>query len=126
MLQSKILFSIAATSGTTDKSWGSWRKGTFMNIIYVSFLSFLVFSLSEIMSDINLLAIGLTETHHNMSLSSLGTDNGSEIFVLHGGTLIDGTGSAPKSDSVVIINGNKIIAVTNQSENLNHYFNKLN
>ena len=89
-----------------------------MNIIYVSFLSFLVFSLSEIMSDINLLAIGLTETHHNMSLSSLGTDNGSEIFVLHGGTLIDGTGSAPKSDSGVIFNGNKIIAVTNQSENL--------
>lgn len=126
MLQFKILFSITATSGTTDKSWGSWREGTLMNIIYVSLLSFLVFSSLEIMTDINLLAIGLTETHHSMSLSSLGTDNDSEIFVLHGATLIDGTGSAPKSDSVVIINGNKIIAVTNQSENLNHYFNKLN
>ena len=105
---------------------GVMEKGNIMNIVDVSFLSFLVFSSSEIMSDINHLAFGLTEIHHNMSLSSLGTDNGSEIFVLHGATLIDGTGSAPKSDSVVIINGNKIIAVTNQSENLNHYFNKLN
>jgi imidazolonepropionase-like amidohydrolase len=105
---------------------GFMEKGNFMNIIYVSLLSFLVFSPSEIMSNINLMAIDLTEIHHNMSLSSLGTDNGSEIFVLHGATLIDGTGSAPKSDSVIIINGNKIIAVTNQSENFNHYFNKLN
>lgn len=102
------------------------EKGNIMNIVDVSFLSFLVFSSSEIMSDINLLAFGLTETHDNRSLLSLGTDHGSEIFVLHGATLIDGTGSAPKSDSVVIINGNKIIAVTNQSENLDQYFNKLN
>ena len=72
------------------------------------------------------MAIDLTEIHHNMSLSSLSTDNGSEVFVLHGATLIDGTGSPPKSDAVVIINGNKIIAVTNQSEYLNHYFNNLN
>lgn len=102
------------------------EKGNIMNIVDVSFLSFLVFSSSEIMSDINLLAFGLTETHDNRSLLSLSTDHGSEIFVLHGATLIDGTGSAPKSDSVVIINGNKIIAVTNQSENLDQYFNKLN
>jgi imidazolonepropionase-like amidohydrolase len=102
------------------------EKGNIMNIVDVSLLSFLVFSSSEIMSDINLLAFGLTETHDNRSLLSLGTDHGSEIFVLHGATLIDGTGSAPKSDSVVIINGNKIIAVTNQSENLDQYFNKLN
>lgn len=102
------------------------EKGNIMNIVDVSFLSFLVFSSSEIMSDINLLAFGLTETHDNRSLLSLSTDHDSEIFVLHGATLIDGTGSAPKSDSVVIINGNKIIAVTNQSENLDQYFNKLN
>lgn len=97
-----------------------------MNIVSVGLLSFLVFSSSEIMSGITLMAIELTEIHHNMSLSSLSTDNGSEVFVLHGATLIDGTGSPPKSDAVVIINGNKIIAVTNQSEYLNHYFNNLN
>ena len=72
------------------------EKGNFMNIIYVGLLSFLVFSSLEIMSDINLMAIDLTEIHHNMSLLSLGTDNGSQVFVLHGATLIDGTGSAPK------------------------------
>jgi imidazolonepropionase-like amidohydrolase len=102
------------------------EKGCFMNMVCVGLLSLLVFSSSEIMSNITLMAIDLTEIHHNMSLSSLGTDNGSEVFVLHGATLIDGTGSPPKSDAVVIINGNKIIAVTNQSEYLNHYFNNLN
>jgi imidazolonepropionase-like amidohydrolase len=105
---------------------GFMEKGCFMNMVSVGLLSLLVFSSSEIMSNITLMAIDLTEIHHNMSLSSLGTDNGSEVFVLHGATLIDGTGSPPKSDAVVIINGNKIIAVTNQSEYLNHYFNNLN
>lgn len=97
-----------------------------MNIVSVGLFSFLVFSSSVIMSDISLMAIDLTEIHHEMSLSSLGTDNGTEVYVLHGATLIDGTGSPPKSDTIVIINGNKIIAVTNQSENPNHYFNNLN
>lgn len=105
---------------------GFMEKGCFMNIVSVGLLLFLVFSSSEIMSDINLMAIELIEIHHNKSLLSLGTDNGSEVFVLHGATLIDGTGSAPKSDAVVIVNGNKIIAVTNQSEYLNHYLNNLN
>ena len=105
---------------------GFMGKGCFMNIVSVGLLSFLVFSSSEIMSDITLMATDLTEIHHNVSLSSEGTDNGSEVFVLHGATLIDGTGSAPKSNAVVFINGNKIIAVTNQSEYLNHYFNNLN
>ena len=105
---------------------GFMEKGCFMKMVSVGLLSLLVFSSSEIMSNITLMAIDLTENHHNMSLSSLGTDNGSEVFVLHGATLIDGTGSPPKSDAVVIINGNKIIAVTNQSEYLNHYFNNLN
>lgn len=101
------------------------EKGCFMNMVSVGLLSLLMFSSSEIMSNITLMAIDLTEIHHNMS-PLLGTDNGSEVFVLHGATLIDGTGSPPKSDAVVIINGNKIIAVTNQSEYLNHYFNNLN
>jgi hypothetical protein len=72
------------------------------------------------------MAIDLAEIHRNRSLSSFGTDNCSEVFVLHGGRLIDGTGLPPKSDAAVIINGNNIIAATNQSEYLNHYFNPLN
>lgn len=96
-----------------------------MNMVSVGLLSLLMFSSSEIMSNITLMAIDLTEIDHNMS-PLLGTDTGSEVFVLHGATLIDGTGSPPKSDAIVIINGNKIITVTNQSEYLNHYFNNLN
>ena len=96
-----------------------------MNMVSVGLLSLLMFSSAEIMSNITLMAIDLTEIHHNMS-RLLDTDNGSEVLVLHGATLIDGTGSPPKSDAIVIINGNKIITVTNQSEYLNHYFNNLN
>lgn len=36
------------------------------------------------------------------------TDNGIEVLVLHGATMLGGTDSTPKSDTVVIINGNKI------------------
>jgi hypothetical protein len=72
------------------------------------------------------MAIDLADIHRNMSLSSFGTDNGREVFVLHGRRLIDGTGSPLKSDSAVIINGNNIIAARNQSEYLNHYFTHLN
>ena len=104
---------------------GFVEKGCFMNMVSVGLLSLLMFSSAEIMSNITLMAIDLTEIHHNMS-RLLDTDNGSEVLVLHGATLIDGTGSPPKSDAIVIINGNKIITVTNQSEYLNHYFNNLN
>jgi hypothetical protein len=96
------------------------------NAQIVSSSFFLVFSSSEKLSDITLMAIDLAEIHRNMSLSSFGTDNGREVFVLLGGTLIDGTGSPPKSDALVIINGNNTIVATNQSEYLNHYFNHLN
>jgi imidazolonepropionase-like amidohydrolase len=97
-----------------------------MNIVSVGLLSFLVFSSTEMMCDISLMAIDLAEIDQNMSLSAPGTDNGSEVSILHGATLIDGTGSPPKSGSFIIINGNKIIVATNQSEYLNHYFNNLN
>src|SRR5678815_2618634 len=86
------------------------EKGYFMNIFSVGLLFFLVFSSSETLRDITLMAKDLAEIHRNMSLSSFGTDNGSEVFVLHGGRLIDGTGSPQKIDAAVIINGNNIIA----------------
>ena len=95
---------------------GFVEKGYFMDIFSVGLIFFLVFLSSETLSDITLMAIDLAEIHRNMSLSSFGTDNGSEVFVLHGCRLIDGTGSPPKSDAVVIINGNNIIVATNQSK----------
>jgi len=52
----------------------------------------------------------------NKSLSLVNIDNGNEILVLNGATLIDGNGGPPRADSVIVINDNqKIIAITNQT-----------
>ena len=75
---------------------GFMEIGYFTNIFSVGLLFFLVFSSSEMLSDITLMAIDFTKVHRIMSLSSFGTDNVSEVFVLHGSTLIDGTGSLRK------------------------------
>src|SRR5919106_7002140 len=61
------------------------------------------------------------------SLSSLPLDtmNNDTISVLVGPTLIDGTGDPPKPDAVIIINGNKIVAVTNETEYRDQYYYSL-
>jgi imidazolonepropionase-like amidohydrolase len=57
------------------------------------------------------------------SLSSLSVDptGNDTISVLVGPTLIDGTGDPPKPNSVIIINDNKIVAVTNETEYHDQY-----
>jgi imidazolonepropionase-like amidohydrolase len=61
------------------------------------------------------------------SLSSLSVDTTSNdtISVLLGPTLIDGTGDPPKPNAVIIINGNKIVAVTNETEYHDQYYYSL-
>jgi imidazolonepropionase-like amidohydrolase len=82
-----------------------------MNIIYVG----------------PLLAMDLT-IHDNKYISSPSTDsNSSGTLVLQDVTLIDVTGSPPKTHAVIVINDNKIIAVSNQSNYRdNPYFNDSN
>jgi imidazolonepropionase-like amidohydrolase len=98
-----------------------------MNIIYVGLLSLFVFLLSETMNGIPLLAMDLT-IHDNRYISSPSTDNNnSGTLVLQDATLIDGTGRPPKTHAVIVINDNKIIAVSNQSNYCeNPYFNDSN
>src|ERR671910_3778253 len=63
------------------------------------------------------------------SLSSLLLDsmnNNDTISVLLGPTLIDGTGDPPKQNAVIIINGNKIVAVTNETEYPDQYYSLIN
>jgi imidazolonepropionase-like amidohydrolase len=62
------------------------------------------------------------------SLSSLSLDtmNNNTITVLAGPTLIDGTGDPPKPNAVIIINGNKIFAVTNETEYYDQYYSLIN
>jgi imidazolonepropionase-like amidohydrolase len=64
---------------------------------------------------------------NNSSLSSLLLDsiNNDTISVLAGPTLIDGTGDPPKPNAVIIINGNKIVAVTNETEYYDQYYYSL-
>jgi imidazolonepropionase-like amidohydrolase len=47
------------------------------------------------------------------------------ISVLAGPTLIDGTGDPPKPNAVIIINGNKIVAVINETEYRDKYYYSL-
>ncbi len=57
-----------------------------------------------------------TMISYNISSSlTLDISNNNTILVLVGPTLIDGTGNPPKSNAVIIINGNKIFAVTNET-----------
>src|SRR5215211_1111126 len=61
-----------------------------------------------------------------LSSLSLDTMNNDTISVLVGPTLIDGTGGPPKPDAVIIINGNKIVAVTNETEYHDQYYSLIN
>src|ERR671910_1015573 len=63
-------------------------------------------------------------SQNNSSLSSLSVDtmNNDTISVLVGPTLIDGTGDPPKPNAVIIINGNKIVAVTHETKYPDQYY----
>jgi imidazolonepropionase-like amidohydrolase len=58
----------------------------------------------------------------SFSSSPLDTMKNDTISVLAGPTLIDGTGNPPKPNAVIIINGSKIVAVTNETEYRNQYY----
>src|ERR671923_1444271 len=59
---------------------------------------------------------------NSTSSSSLDTTNNDTLLVLVGPTLIDGTGDPPKANAVIIINGNKIVAVINETEYHDQYY----
>jgi imidazolonepropionase-like amidohydrolase len=63
---------------------------------------------------------------YGSSSLSLDTMNNNTITVLAGPTLIDGTGDPPKPNAVIIINGNKIFAVTNETEYYDQYYSLIN
>src|SRR5215208_3129095 len=58
-------------------------------------------------------------TSQNKSSLSLNTINNDTILVLVGPTLIDGTGDPPKPNAIIIINGNRIVAITNETARVN-------
>jgi hypothetical protein len=48
------------------------------------------------------------------------------VTVLVGPTLIDGTGEPPKRNAVIIVSGNEIVTVTNQTEYYSKYYSPIN
>src|SRR5215216_2800397 len=67
-----------------------------------------------------------SSTSQNKSSLSLHTINNDTISVLVGPTLIDGTGDQPKPNAVIIINGNRIVAITNETEYHDRYYSLIN
>jgi imidazolonepropionase-like amidohydrolase len=64
----------------------------------------------------------VSQNDSSLSLLSLDSTNNDTISVLVGPTLIDGTGDLPKQNAVIIINGNRIVAVTNETEYHDRYY----
>jgi imidazolonepropionase-like amidohydrolase len=91
-----------------------------MNTIFIGLLSLCLLSLCilswlEIMNATVIWAMNLNDLD-NKSSSLVNIDNGNEMLVLNGATLIDGNGGPPRADSVIVIDDNKkIIAITNQT-----------
>src|SRR5829696_9113764 len=67
-----------------------------------------------------------SSTSQNKSSLSLHTINNDTISVLVGPALIDGTGDPPKPNAVIIINGNRIVAITNETEYHDRYYSLIN
>ena len=67
-----------------------------------------------------------SSTSQNKSSLSLHTINNDTISVLVGPALIDGAGDPPKPNAVIIINGNRIVAITNETEYHGRYYSLIN
>jgi imidazolonepropionase-like amidohydrolase len=68
----------------------------------------------------------ISQNYSSLSSLSLDTINNDTLLVLVGATLIDGTGDPPKPNAVMIINGNKIVVVTNETEYHDQYYSLIN
>lgn len=54
------------------------------------------------------------------------TRDNATVLVLVGSTLIDGTGDPAKKNAVIIIRGNEIVALTNQTDYYDKYYSLIN
>ena len=68
----------------------------------------------------------ISQNKSSFSSLPLDTMKNDTISVLVGPTLIDGTGDPPKPNAVIIINGNKIVAITNETEYRDQYYSRIN
>ena len=90
-------------------------------LILVSFLS--ISTLAIIQQAAALRDSSTTTNTSTQSFIPYNRINGKGIVILEGATLIDGTATPPKSDSVIVINRNKIVDV---SDTIRFYYNQNN
>ena len=76
----------------------------------------------------NSIIISSSTSQNKSSSSSLSLDiiNNDTILVLAGPTIIDGTGDPPKPNAVIIVNGNRIATITNETDYLDQYYSLIN
>ena len=91
-----------------------------------STVAFLLQEPSYYESNTTITSPSISQNKSSLSSLSLDTMNNDTISVLVGATLIDGTGDPPKPNAVIIINGNKIAVVTNETEYHDQYFSLIN
>ena len=91
-----------------------------------STIAFLLQEPSYYESNTTIIAPSISQNKSSLSSLSLDTINNDTISVLVGATLIDGTGDPPKPNAIIIINGNKIFVVTNETEYHDQYFSLIN
>src|ERR687898_846027 len=91
-----------------------------------STVAFLLQEPSYYESNTTITSPSISQNKSSLSSLSLDTMNNDTISVLVGATLIDGTGDPPKPNAVIIINGNKIFVVTNETEYHDQYFSLIN
>src|SRR5918992_458376 len=91
-----------------------------------STVEFLLQEPSYYESNTTITSHSISQNKSSLSSLSLDTMNNDTISVLVGATLIDGTGDPPKPNAVMIINGNKIVVVTNETEYHDQYFSLIN
>src|ERR671914_757618 len=91
-----------------------------------STVAFLLQEPSYYESNTTITSPSISQNKSSLSSLPLDTMNNDTISVLVGATLIDGTGDPPKPNAVIIINGNKIVVVTNETEYHEQYFSLIN
>jgi imidazolonepropionase-like amidohydrolase len=77
----------------------------------------------------NIISCSLSQNSSTLSSSSSLSQEimcNDTVTVLVGPTLIDGTGEPPKRNAVIIVSGNEIVTVTNQTEYYSKYYSPIN
>jgi imidazolonepropionase-like amidohydrolase len=84
-----------------------------LQVTYFGLILLLIFLFPETTNFIPV--SGIDQNDELLPLPYLDNGSNAEVLILHGATLIDGTGSPPQSGIDILISNNKIVAITNRT-----------